>query len=263
VIQPFWSVLAATVVAGTALSAQASDSLVIRGRQLARDHPAAGLRLFEQALEHDSLDYEANWRAAVALADLGQETPDEASSPARDSLYSRAERYARRAVAADTTGPDGYFALAMALGRVALTKGTRERLRFAEAIRNAALRSVALNPAHDGAHHVLGLWNAEVMRLSGLSRFIARSLLGGRILSLASWEEAITQLSEAVRLDSTRIYHRLDLARVLIDRKRYREARRELELVAVLPDQGPQDRRYRREAALLLIRIEGKTDKQA
>ena len=70
----------------------------------------------------DSLDYEGHWRAAVALVDRGQETPDSVKSPARDSLYLAALDHARKAIALHDDRPEGHFVLAMALGRVALTK---------------------------------------------------------------------------------------------------------------------------------------------
>ena len=70
-------------------------------------------------LSFDSLDYEANWRAAVASVDLGEGPPDSIRTRVRDSLYTQAERYARRAIRADSTDANGFFALAMVLGRMA------------------------------------------------------------------------------------------------------------------------------------------------
>ena len=53
---------------------------------------------YEAILVGDSTNVTANWRAAVALVDIGKQTPDNEKSRARDSLYRRAEVYARRAV---------------------------------------------------------------------------------------------------------------------------------------------------------------------
>jgi tetratricopeptide (TPR) repeat protein len=224
--------------------------------------PDLALRHFEAALAVDSTSYEANWRAALALITLGLETPDSVKSPERDSLFFRAERDARRAVAADSLGADGHFLLARALGQTALTKGKQERIRLAGEIRQEAVRAIQLNPRHDGAYHVLGRWNAEVMRQSGFSRFFARSFLGGGALGQASWDSAITNLEHAVQLDSTRITHRLDLARIFIDRKRYSDARAQLEAVQKLPVRDFEDPRYKQDAAALLRKIADKADKK-
>jgi tetratricopeptide (TPR) repeat protein len=223
--------------------------------------PDLALRHFENALAVDSTSYEANWRAALALITLGNETPDSVKSPERDSLFARAERDARRAVAADSLGADGHFLLARALGQTALTKGKKERIRLAGEVRHEALRAIELDPRHDGAYHVLGRWNAEVMRLSGFSRFFARSFLGGDIFGQASWDAAISNLQQAVQLDSTRITHRLDLARVYVDRKRYTDARNQLGAVETLPVRDFDDPRLKQDAAALLQKIATKKDR--
>ena len=210
---------------------------------------------YEAALALDSTAYEANWRAALALLDEGQQIPDSVKSPERDSLYARAENLARRAVAADSTRAEGHFALAAAVGRASLTMGSKERIRRARIIRDEALRTLEIDPHHDGAYHVLGRWNAEIMRLSGLSRFFAKNLLGAGIFKKASWEEAVSDMERAVALDPGRLYHRLELAEIYVDRKRYDDARSELAQLAALPDREIMDSVYRRQAEALAAKI--------
>ena len=60
---------------------------------------------------------------------MGKLTPDSVPSPARDSLYERAEVLAQRAVVLDPKSADAYFVLANAIGRAALTKSRKERVR--------------------------------------------------------------------------------------------------------------------------------------
>ena len=219
-----------------------------------------GLAHFEAALAVDSTDYAANWRAAFALLDQGELIPDSIEkSPERDSLFARAEVLARRAEAADSLGPEGHFAVAATVGRASLTMGKKERIRRAKIIRDEALRTIELDPDHDGAYHILGRWNAEIMRLSGLSRFFAKSFLGAGIFGQASWEAAIANLQRAVELDPARIYHRLELARIYADRKRYQEARDQLAQIEALPDRELLDPVYRERAAALAKRIADKT----
>jgi tetratricopeptide (TPR) repeat protein len=162
---------------------------------------------------------------------------------------------ARRAVAADSMGPEGHFAVAASVGRASLRMGRKERIRRAKVIHDEALRTLALDPGHDGAYHVLGRWNAEIMRLSGLSRFVAKSFLGAGIFGQASWEEAIANLQKAVELDPERIYHRLELARIYADRKRFQEARDQLGRISSLPDRELLDPIFRERAVALRRRI--------
>jgi hypothetical protein len=59
----------------------------------------------------------------------------------------------------------------------------------------------------------------------------------------------------AVALDPTRIYHRLDFARVLAARKETVLAEAQLRRLVELPDRVAADSTYRREAAELRARI--------
>jgi tetratricopeptide (TPR) repeat protein len=220
----------------------------------ARDLRTA-LRHFEAALRQDSMNYEANWRAALTLGLMGDPFPIRVKSPLRDSLYTRAERHAQRAVAANPAGADGHFALAASLGRAALMVGPEEKVRRAILIRNEALRALAINSRHDGAHHILGRWNAEIMRLPAIGRFFARHFLGARVLEEASWSRAVSYMENAVRLAPGRIYHHLALADIYLDTKQFRKAEHQLRLVDSLPVREALDTNYRQQAASLRRRL--------
>jgi tetratricopeptide (TPR) repeat protein len=212
--------------------------------------PRTALQHYQAALEQDSSNYEANWRGAMTLLTLGEQRTGNKNQE-RDSLYSQAVRYARRAVKANPSGADGHFALAASLGRESLSMGKKDRIRHAAEIRSEALRTLALNPKHDGAYHILGRWNAEIMRLSGFSRFFAKSFLGGGIFKDASWSKAIYNMEKAVELDPGRIYHHLELAEIYADRKRYNDAAQQLHLVDSLPAREIMDSAYKRQGASL------------
>lgn len=224
--------------------------------------PVDELRQMEAALAIDSTSYEAHWRAAEALMDIGKQTPDSIKSPERDSAYAQAERYARRAVELDSTGADGHYALAAAIGRASLTKSKKERVRRAAEIRAEALRALAIDPNHDKTYHVLGRWNAEIMRLSGFTRFFAKTFLGGKIFNAAGWDSAVVYMDRAVALAPESIYHHLDLAEILIDLGRYREARIHLNQAINLSPDDVMAPSYKARATMLLQEIEGKEDRE-
>jgi tetratricopeptide (TPR) repeat protein len=244
------------------LTAQSVEDHIREGvaAQLARD-PTAALTHLEAALAAEPRSYEANWRVAEVLMDIGKQTPDSVKSPQRDSLYARAEGYARIATEIDPAGADGHYALAAAIGRASLTKSKKERVHRAAEIRAEALRALEIDPEHHKTDHVLGRWNAEIMRLSGFSRFMAKNFLGGKIFSAASWDSATVYMEKAVALSPENVYHRLDLAEILIDRGRYTEARTHLERIAELPVYDVMDPAYKERAAALLRSIERKKDK--
>jgi len=96
---------------------------------------------------------------------------------------------------------------------------------------------------------VMGVWNAEVMRLNGFTRLVAKKLLGGQIFSEANWDNAQSYLERAVALDPNRITHRLDLAAVYADRDQKAKAVEQYEWIAGAPIVDFNDPSYKAEAA--------------
>jgi len=213
--------------------------------------PDGALEEYRRALALDSTGYAGLWRAAQATIDVAKRLPD-SLRPRRDSLYLAARAYAEQAIRSDSLGADGHFELAQALGRYARTRGGRERVRYGRIIYDEAARALALNPRHDGAHHVLGAWHAEVKRLPAVTRFLARTLFGAGFLGRASWDSATAHLEQAVALRPEFIYHRLELAQVYLDQHRPGAARAQLARIATLPVSDVLDPRYQEEAARLL-----------
>lgn len=203
-------------------------------------------RLGHGQVAADTNSYAWLLEAAHAAVDSGEFEPNEAR---RKALYKNAEQYARRAVAANPTDAEGHFELARAIGRNALSMGTRDRIKFAAEVREQALDALKANPKHAGALHVMGVWNAEVMRLNGLSRMIAKTFLGGKVFGEASWDNAVRDLEEAVALDPNRITHRLDLGEVYEDRDRKDKAIEEYEWIAHAPVIEFNDAKYKEQAA--------------
>jgi tetratricopeptide (TPR) repeat protein len=217
-------------------------------------HPQLALPRYAQALALDSTSYPALWRVARAYVDIAKQIEGKADSVRRrrDSLFQLARGLAERAIRADSLDADGHFVLALALGRLSLPRSGKERVRFGRAIYDEAARAVALRPDHDGAHHILGEWHAEVRRLSGVTRFFAKALFGGGFLDRASFDSATAHLERAVALRPTYIYHRLQLALVYMDVDRPADAIRELEAIKQQPDSDVLDPRHRRRAEALL-----------
>jgi tetratricopeptide (TPR) repeat protein len=146
------------------------------------------------------------------------------------------------------------------LGRLSRTKGSKERVRYAKMIFDEATRAVQIDSNHDNAHHVLGAWNAEVKRLSGIQRFFAKALFGGGFMDKANWDDAVRHLARAVAIAPNHIYHRLELAEVYTDLGRYSKAREQLALIATLHEVDVLDGEYKKEAAALLADIKNEKD---
>lgn len=207
---------------------------------------------YQQALAVDPNNYEALWRASRSQVDLaGAET----NADKRSAMYKVAQTDAAHAVQVNPASADGHFVLAEALGRMALTMGARDRVKYAGRVRDQAMACLKIEPQHAGCLHVMGVWNAEVMRLNGLTRMIARNFLGGQVFSQASWANARRYLEQAVTVEPRRIVHRLDLARVYADMGLTSLARTQYEAVISGELIDYNDPHYKADAAAELKRL--------
>jgi regulator of microtubule dynamics protein 3 len=230
-----------------------SDDRIARGDALHEQfRPLEALELFEEVLESDPASYDALWRAARETVSLGMLAAGEDDSR---RWYVRGEDFGRRAVEAGPGRTEGHLWLTISLGRRALGEGARSRVRLAEEIRAGALQILDLEPENPGGHHVLGQWNAEVMRMTGISRWAARRLLGGSSFHQASWEAAVAHLTRATEGAPETLIHHFELARVHLDLGAEALGRASLREVMDRPALEPVDPMLKQQALEILKRL--------
>lgn len=223
-----------------------SDHMAAGDKATEARQPKVALVQYEAALQGALRSTEALWKASGAAIDIGEV---EADAKRREATFGKATDYARRAIAIDSNDAEANFAMARALGRSALTVGPRDRIKFAKEVRRYALKTLSIDAKHPGAMHVMGVWNAEIMRLNGMVRLFAKTVLGGQILGEASWASAARYLEQSVAIDPLRAVHRLDLARVYRDMGRKPEARAAYDAAMKAPLKDANDELYQRQAA--------------
>lgn len=248
------SLLASADVASAIQNPQAGNSGAADGIRAGdalheQFRPLEALAEFQAILVGEPHRHDALWRAARESVTLGMLALD--PDRARE-WYREGEEYARGAMAADANRPEGHEWLAIALGRRALEEGPRGRVQMAEEIRAAAGAILAMDPDNPGGLHVLGRWNAEIMRLRGVTRFMARRLLGGKSFDEASWDEAQRLLERATTLAPQRLIHHFDLALIYLDRDDPERARAALREVMERPAIDPVDPLLKQQAVELL-----------
>jgi len=237
-----------STILSTSLHAQtAQEHIALGDRDYATMKAPEALAHYEAASKLDPSSYEAFWKASRSAIDVGSYATDR-----RAALFTSGEQYARKAVSLNPGGADGHFSLARALGKTALSQSPKGRIKYATEIRTQALECLRIEPTHAGCLHVMGMWNAEVMRLSGFTRMIAKNFLGGKIFGTASWNEAVRYMEASVASEPDRVVHHLDLGYVYRDVKRDADARREFEKVLTLPSTDVNDRSYKEEARAAL-----------
>jgi len=233
------------LVASVAGAQTAADHISLGDKEYVAMNAAAALQHYEEAIKLDSKNYEALWKASRSAVDLGSY---ERNDDKREAYFKEAELDARRAVEASPGDAEGHFNLARALGKNALTQGPRSRIKYAKDIRSEALECLKINPRHAGCLHVMGMWNAEVMRLNGFTRMLAKNFLGGKIFDTANWAEAKRYMEESVAAEPDRIVHHVDLAGVYRDTGDKAKAKAEWQVAMRLPNRDYNDRHYKAEA---------------
>ena len=247
-------VLAATLITGVAHAQTPAEHIALGDSLYAQFKPDQALTHYIAAIGADSSNYEALWKAARSEVDQAEVERDVAR---RDRMSKSSEVLARRAIRVNPQDAEAHFHLARALGRRALSVGVRDRVKFATEIRGLALEALRLNPNHPGALHVMGVWNAEVMRLNGVQRFFAKNVLGGRVFGEASWDRAVSYMEKSIAVDPDRIVHHLDLGKIYADLGDKAKARAEFELAVRGRRIDFNDPSYQREAQAALEKLKG------
>jgi tetratricopeptide (TPR) repeat protein len=222
---------------------------------LMADRAAAALDLLHAALADKGPDAELSPLAARVAVNLGMVAEPADRDRARRH-YEAAEAYAEQRIAVDSSDARAWEWLAVARGRRTLTEGLRTRAALANDIRAASVRALALDSLRPGAHHVLGMWHAEIRRLNTFER-LGAGALGGDDFGDATWDLAIHHLETATLLAPDGLVHGVELAKVYLDVDRIDDARAELRRVVTLRPRDPGDFLLLAEAGDLLARLGG------
>ncbi len=244
------AIAATLAMSASVATAQSAVEHISLGDQLHTEmKPAEALVHYEAAVKTDSTNYEAQWKLSRNAADVAEFDTDKGK---QSQLYGEAEKAARAAIRLNPSDAEGHFYLARAIGRQALTKGVSERVKYAGIVHDEAEAALKANPNHPGALHALGRWNAEIMRLSGFQRFMAKNFLGGRVFNQANWDNARKDLEKAVELDPNRLTHHLDLGEVYKDMGDKEKAKQQFEAVINGKATDYNDKFYKQQAEAAL-----------
>jgi tetratricopeptide (TPR) repeat protein len=205
---------------------------------------------YSRAAEIDSSNYEALWKLARAYVDVGMASPKKE----QPQYYALGEKLARRCATLHPDSAEGHFFLAVALGRVALYVGGKRKIQIAREVKAEAKRALQINPAHDGAMHVIGRWHYELASLNFVERAFAKIVFGG-LPTGASYEQATNYFEQAIAHNPQAPVHRLEYGRTLIKLDRIGEARQQFAQCLALPDLFWDDPVHKRQAHQLLDKI--------
>ncbi|MCC6349476.1 MAG: hypothetical protein IT347_07795 [Candidatus Eisenbacteria bacterium] len=234
------------------VEAKTAEELLAEGdQQYAAAHLPEARSAYAAALQEAPGSYAALCRLSRAESELGElQKGDEQRATRAASV-----EHARAAIKAAPDSAGGHVWLAVALGRQALSEGPKTRLALSREIKSEVDRALQLDPNVGRAWHVLAMWNLKIAGLSAIERMAANLVLGG-VPKGASFEQAEQDFQKAIALEPDYVNHRLEYGRLLKDRGRKADAKRELEkAVSLPPTSSALDARYQAEARELLAKL--------
>ncbi len=243
-------ILVFTVFSGFA---QEVDSLIQLG-DLAYEKfdNQSALDYYQKAWKQDPQNYVIAWKLSRAYVDVGETLKDKDK---RKEYFKKAEEFARKAVELNPSGAKGHLYLSIALGRVALDAGAKERIRLSKEIKAEVDKALELDPNDDIAWHVLGRWHRKLATLNWIERNFANMFLGG-VPKEASVEKAAECFKKAIELNPGHINHHLELAITYEKLGKKDLAIEEYKKVLELPKKDADDDKYKKIAQEKLKKLQ-------
>lgn len=146
------------------------------------------------------------WKIVREYADKGIFADDDDEM---EAAYTEGEIWARKCVAMAPEDGNCHLYLSIAVGRIAESKSGKTKVKLSREVNEEAARSIELNPNLDGAYHVLGRWNREVVALPWYLKAAVSMFLGG--LPPATNDEAVKNFNMAIELRPDRMLHYFEL----------------------------------------------------
>lgn len=214
-------------------------------------HEEAAFNKFREVLKKDPRNFYSLWKCSELCSRIGFRQPKKEK---KTDYYEAARLYANMAIKVDPAQADGYYALALAMGRMAQTKSGNEKIKAVKDIRANAEKAVQINPAHARAWHVVGKWHYEVSDLNFMEKAGLKLIYGG--LPPASLKEAIAAYEKARQLEPNFALNNLELAKAYHRDDEDAKAIALLKQIPGMPTRTEDDERIRAEARKLLAKLE-------
>ena len=165
--------------------------------------------------------------------------------------YKAAQTYASTALKLYPRSSDANCVMAMALGRMAMTMGGREKIDAARDIRRYVDAALNYDAGNFKAWHILGRWHYELCSLNFIERTAVRVFFGG--IPETSIGASIAAFEKARNLAPGFVLNYLELAKAYHKSGNDKEAANMLNALLKLPDHTEDDPATKSEARKYLL----------
>lgn len=189
-----------------------------------------------------------NCKALVKATELSCRIGGRAVQKSDKKLYfETALAYANRAVIAESSNADAYYALALACGKMTEVETDNKKIvSYVKEIAVNAQKALALNPVHGKANYVAGKWHCEMFNLNGLKKAAVKLLYGG--LPIATMDSAIYYMEKCRTYEPYFVVNYVDLAKAYELHNKTAKQIEILEKLVKLPNRTADDANLKSEA---------------
>lgn len=230
------------------LPAQDVGYLLREAEQLEKDRKDdEALKKYQEALQLAPGDARALYKCSELSSVIGNRQADK---KAKQEYFSAAQTYAQTALNNNADDADANFAMAMAMGRMALISSGKEKVQRVRDIKKYADQAIAIDPKNYRALHLLGKWNVEVSSLNLAEKTALKVVYGG--LPSASIPTAIDYFEQVRKINPNFILNYLELAKAYKANGQSDKAIDILNRMLKLPPRNVDDPAYKTEGKALL-----------
>ncbi len=231
--------------------AQSTKDFFEKGKKLEKElDEKAAFEEYKRAIAINSKHIESLCSASLMCSRIGNR---ESSSSSKKAYFTAAKNYATKALALNENYADANYVMAVAMGRMALISGTKEKVGASRNIHKYSKRCTQLDPKHAEGWMLLGKYNYEISNLNFAEKSAANLLFGG--LPEGDINSAIQCLEKSVSLNNKSVLAHLELGKSYLHANKKDEAKKILKAAASLNIIVFDDTRLKNECAALLKTI--------
>lgn len=194
--------------ASLALNAQTVEELVAQAQKLELQmKEAESLQKYREILQVSPGHVQALNQASLLCSREGTRQKDKS---AKQDYFNDAKNYAFEALKVEPENAESNYAMAVALGRIALISGAKEKVAASKEVKRYADLALKYRPDYAEAWHLIGKWNYELFNLGAIEKAAAKVLFGG--VPPGTMEDAIAAYEKCRKLKPSFILNYYDLA---------------------------------------------------
>jgi hypothetical protein len=216
-------------------------------QQESQFHENEAFLKYAEVVKKDPSNLLALWKCSELSSRIGARQADKDKM---QPYFLAAKNYASAAIRVNPNSSEANCAMALALGRISMISGSKERVMLAKEVKMYAENSIRQDPNNFRAFHILGRWNYEVSELSGAEKTLAR-IFYGRIPT-ASLADAIADFERSRTLNPAFILNYFELAKSYHRLDDDKKAISNLRILLGMPNQMYDDARVKVLARQLL-----------